>query len=71
MDETNYGAKYLKGEESRKVIAKSLFKLTKNPCNDETLESERNRVSVHLIGNGEALLRRTYASFFSGVQDFP
>ena len=68
MDETNYGAKNLQDEESRKVIAESLFKLMKSPSIDETLESERNRVSVHLIGNGEALLRRTYTCFFQEFQ---
>ena len=39
-------------------ISSSIFKLMNSPCYDKIPESKRDRVSVHLIVNSEALLKR-------------
>ena len=53
-----------KRKESRNKSEESFFKLMNNSCYGKTLESKRNRVSVHLIANSEALLRKTDTPFF-------
>ena len=58
-----------KRKESRNKFEESFFKLMNNSCYGKTLESKRNRVSVHLIANSEALLR-TDTPFFHEFKIF-
>ena len=59
-----------KRKESRNRFEESFFKLMNNSCYGKTLASKRNRMSVHLIANSQALLRRTDTHFFHEFKIF-
>ena len=59
-----YGTEHAKAKRVPEQIWESFFKLINNSCYGKTLESKRNRLTVHLVTNRDDVSRRTDTPFF-------